>query len=123
MGQRILEYIKPLPFFAKFINDLGDIGNEAIIQVLFCLRIDYAKPIQLCKHIKHEYIPAATCIFKEGDVSNDKFYVIIKGSISIVKKVDRNVFQAENERLQRGEEPEKKPEDNKEIAPQQTSER
>jgi len=38
------------------------------------------------------------CIFKENDVSNDKFYVIIKGSVSIVKKKDNNVFQQENEK-------------------------
>jgi len=42
--------------------------------------------------LKYEYIPAGEYIFKEGDYSNEKYYVILKGSVSIIKKKDRNVF-------------------------------
>lgn len=50
--------------------------------------------------MKYEYYPAGTCIFEEGDLSNDKFYVILKGSVSIVKRIDKNVFVKENKRLE-----------------------
>jgi len=43
-----------------------------------------------------------TRIFKEGELSNDKFYVILKGTVSVVKKRDVNIFQEENERKAKG---------------------
>ena len=60
------------------------------------------KEEQLCKHIKYEALPAVTRIFKEGELSNDKFYVILKGTVSVVKKRDVNIFQEENERKAKG---------------------
>lgn len=46
--------------------------------------------------MKYESIPAGNYIFKEGDSSNDKFYIILSGRVSVVLKSDPNVFMEEN---------------------------
>jgi CRP-like cAMP-binding protein len=47
---------------------------------------------KLCKRLKYEYLVAGNYVFKEGDPSNDKYYVIIRGKVSVIVKKDRNVF-------------------------------
>lgn len=42
-----------------------------------------------------ERIPAKTYVFRQGDPSNDKFYIIMQGSISVIVKHDKNVFNQE----------------------------
>lgn len=39
----------------------------------------------MCKYMFYESFKEGEMIFKEGDPSNDKFYVIINGSVSIFK--------------------------------------
>ena len=46
--------------------------------------------------MKYEYVPAGKYVFKEGDASNDKFYIILSGKISVILKSDANVFMNEN---------------------------
>lgn len=49
--------------------------------------------------MKYEYLPAGNIVFREGDPSNDKFYVILKGNVTVVKRHDGNVFVEQNRRL------------------------
>ena len=42
--------------------------------------------------MKYEYIPAGTYVFKEGDLSNDKYYVLLRGTVSVIRRKDHNVF-------------------------------
>jgi len=44
-------------------------------------------------------LPAGRIVFKEGDLSNDKFYVILKGNVTVVKRHDGNVFVEQNRKL------------------------
>lgn len=43
----------------------------------------------------YEKVGPGEWIMEEGDVSNDKFYIILSGSVSIVLK-NRNVYADEN---------------------------
>lgn len=47
--------------------------------------------------MKYETLPAGHYVFKEGDPSNDKFYIILSGRVSVVLKSDSNVFMSENQ--------------------------
>jgi CRP-like cAMP-binding protein len=42
-----------------------------------------------------EKVPARNYVFRQGDPSNDKFYIIMQGSISVIVKHDKNVFNQE----------------------------
>lgn len=44
-------------------------------------------------------MPAGSIVFREGDPSNDKFYVLLKGTVTVVKRKDFNVFVAQNRKL------------------------
>lgn len=46
--------------------------------------------------MKYETIGAGQYVFKEGDSSNDKFYIILTGRASVILKSDPNVFVGEN---------------------------
>ena len=46
--------------------------------------------------MKYERISAGQYIFQEGDLSNDKLYIILSGTVSIIFQKDRNVFIKEN---------------------------
>jgi len=51
--------------------------------------MDHSSLMSLCKGFQYEKYPIGTCIFKKGELSNNKFYVILSGKIAIVvpKKV------------------------------------
>ena len=51
---------------------------------------------KICKFAKYEHYEKSNFIFREGDKSNDKFYVIIKGTVSILLSNDSNIFIQEN---------------------------
>lgn len=46
--------------------------------------------------MKYESIAAGDYVFREGDPSNDKLYIILSGTVSLILKNDRNVFVQEN---------------------------
>lgn len=46
--------------------------------------------------MKYETISAGEYVFKEGDLSNDKLYIILSGKVHILFSNDRNVFFKEN---------------------------
>lgn len=50
----------------------------------------------MCRAMRYESVSAGQYIFKEGDPSNDKFYIILSGVVSVVLKSDSNVFMEEN---------------------------
>ena len=43
----------------------------------------------------YEKIPAATWIMREGDISNDKFYIVLTGSVSVIRN-NKNIYTEEN---------------------------
>lgn len=47
---------------------------------------------KLCKGMTIETYKLGEPIIKQNDASNNKFYIIAKGSVSIVKSSDTNVF-------------------------------
>jgi CRP-like cAMP-binding protein len=44
----------------------------------------------------YEKFPEQTAVFLEGDKSNDKFYVILRGSVSVLLAKRKNIFKQEN---------------------------
>ena len=78
----IYNYIKKFPFFQKFQEDnLQNSVDEAIFHV--------------CRYCEYEKHPKNTIIFREGDRSNEKFYIIISGQVHIFL-MDKSVFIQEN---------------------------
>ena len=53
---------------------------------------------KICKSVTYEKISKGNYVFREGDPSNNKFYVILSGVISIIFKNNTNVFIEENKR-------------------------
>lgn len=49
----------------------------------------------MCKHMFYEKIPAGTWIMRQGDISNDKFYIVLSGSVSIILN-NKNIYTEEN---------------------------
>ena len=52
--------------------------------------------LQLCKQMKYENVQAGNYIFQEGDLSNNKLYIVLSGRVNIIFQKDRNVFFEEN---------------------------
>ena len=78
----IYNYIKKFPFFQKFHEEnLQNSVDEAIFHV--------------CRYCEYEKHPKNTVIFREGDRSNEKFYIIISGQVHIFL-LDKSVFIQEN---------------------------
>lgn len=46
--------------------------------------MDFDTILSLCKKFEYECIPCGKFVFNKGDASNNKFYVIISGQVSIV---------------------------------------
>ena len=46
--------------------------------------------------MSYEFVPAGQFVFCEGDLSNDKFYIVLSGTVSVILKSDPNVFMKEN---------------------------
>mgnify|MGYP000847616682 CR=1 FL=1 len=59
--------------------------------------------------MKYEQVPAGQFIFKEGDLANDKLYIILSGKAHIIFENDRNVFFQENVNNEEKEEPKQEP--------------
>lgn len=78
----IYNYMKHLTFFNKFREQsLKNSVEEAILHI--CRNCEYEKHERNC------------IIFKEGDRSNEKFYIVISGTVHIYLK-ERSVFVQEN---------------------------
>ncbi|EAR89570.2 zinc finger, C2H2 type family protein (macronuclear) [Tetrahymena thermophila SB210] len=76
----------------KFIFD--NIVNFGFIQKFFGENIeDENMAVQLCRQMGCEEFKKGVCIMKQGDESNDKLYVIIKGKVGIVIAKDTNIFK------------------------------
>ena len=78
----IYSYINKFPFFQKFQEqNLQHSVDEAILHI--------------CRYCEYEKHQKNTIIFKEGDPSNEKFYIIISGQVHIYLQ-DKSVFIQEN---------------------------
>ncbi|KAL4502372.1 hypothetical protein ABPG72_011959 [Tetrahymena utriculariae] len=76
----------------KFIFD--NIMNFGFIQKFFGENIeDENMAVQLCRQMGCEEFQKGVCVMKQGDESNDKLYVIIKGKVGIVIAKDTNIFK------------------------------
>jgi len=48
--------------------------------------MDLPNILDLCKNFKYERLPMGRFVFKQGDPSNNKFYVIISGEVAVIVK-------------------------------------
>ncbi|KAL4449708.1 hypothetical protein ABPG74_008081 [Tetrahymena malaccensis] len=76
---------------AKLI--LSNIQEYESIVKLFGKDTEPSAKLMLCKGMQLETYQKGQPIIKQGEPSNNKFYVIAKGSVVIVKATDTNVFQ------------------------------
>ena len=78
----IYNCITQFPFFQKFQEqNLQNSVDEAFFHV--------------CRYCDYEKHPKNSIIFKEGDRSNEKFYIVISGTVHIYLQ-DKSVFMQEN---------------------------
>ena len=61
--------LKDFLFFKRFLSS-DDLESDAAIY--------------LCKNLKYEYFPANTPIFKQGDESNGKMYLVYSGICHVI---------------------------------------
>lgn len=54
---------------------------------------DQAAILQLFNEIELEELPSETVIFQEKDPSNNKMYVVLEGTVNILKEKQKNVFE------------------------------
>ena len=57
----------------------------------------------MVKNLQFELVPAGTVIMREGEVSNEKFYVILSGECSVVKRQHANYYEKQNLEQERKE--------------------
>ena len=60
------------------------------------LKLRYSLCQQIFKAIGYAVYPKDSVLFKEGELSNGKMYVIINGVVKIAMKKNMNVFISEN---------------------------
>lgn len=78
----IYNCITQFPFFQKFQEqNLQNSVDEAFFHV--------------CRYCDYEKHPKNSIIFKEGDRSNEKFYIVVSGNVHIYLQ-DKSVFMQEN---------------------------
>jgi CRP-like cAMP-binding protein len=77
-----------MAFFRKFTEQIKDQCDDekAIFNIL--------------RDMTLEKIPEHAKIFREGDASNNKAYIVLEGTIGIWKKPIGSVFQEDFEKLQ-----------------------
>lgn len=83
----LYEHIKHFSFFQTFNerNAGNNFESEAFSQ--------------LCKNAKYEKLPPGRVIFKQGDTSDGKMYIVYSGEVAVVTK-NLDLFAKENaERL------------------------
>jgi len=51
--------------------------------------------VHLCKNMKYEKLPAGSVVFKEGDNSNGKMYIVYDGEVKVITK-NQDVFVKQN---------------------------
>jgi CRP-like cAMP-binding protein len=76
----LYEYVREFKFFQQYVN-IETMENEAVLHI--------------CKNIKYEKYKKDDVIFKEGDQSNGKVYIIFSGSIKVVVN-QMDVYEKEN---------------------------
>lgn len=55
---------------------------------------------KLCKSMKYEFKEMGSFVFKEGDPSNGKFYVILSGEVGVIVQTQvANIFEKDKERI------------------------
>ncbi|KAL4470274.1 hypothetical protein ABPG74_011885 [Tetrahymena malaccensis] len=109
-GKFIFDNIMNFGFIQKFFGENIEDENMAIQVLNFQIiqkndEIDILKDYQhfsckeqllkkqLCRQMGCEEFQKGVCIMKQGDESNDKLYVIIKGKVGIVIAKDTNIFK------------------------------
>ena len=75
-AQRIYETIKELEFFKNLFASYHPDSNLEIL-------------LDLCSTLKYEVSQASSFVFQQGDVSNNKFYVILSGQVGVISAKNR----------------------------------
>lgn len=70
--------IKDFKFCKKFFETNENLEHDAILQI--------------CKTMKYEKVDGDTILFKQGDESNGKLYIIYSGKVSVVLKQDDHIL-------------------------------
>ena len=87
LSQRILESIRGLEFFRNLFASQTNANEEAYLQV--------------CASMKHEYHEMGNFVFKEGDPSNGKFYVILSGEVGVIIQTQfQTIFDKDKEKIE-----------------------
>ncbi|EAS06336.1 cyclic nucleotide-binding domain protein (macronuclear) [Tetrahymena thermophila SB210] len=89
---------------------------ESIIK-LFGKDTEPSAKLMLCKGMQLETYQKGQPIIKQGEPSNNKFYVIAQGSVVIVKATDTNVFQVSQQQDEEKKEAQGKQKKEKEQPP------
>lgn len=83
-----MESIRELAFFKTFFAYQTPDASEEIYY-------------ELCANMKHEFVEMGNFVFREGDPSNGKFYVILSGEVGVVVYTQvTNIFEKEKEHLE-----------------------
>lgn len=69
----IYNKLQRLPYFNQFIERFFKARNRENI-------------LTFCSHLRMEHFTAGDIIFEEGDLSNDKLYIIYSGSVLLFRR-------------------------------------
>ncbi|KAL4471178.1 hypothetical protein ABPG72_019120 [Tetrahymena utriculariae] len=100
---------------AKLI--LQNIQEYESIVKLFGKDTEPSAKLMLCKGMQLETYQKGQPIIKQGEPSNNKFYVIAQGQVVIVKATDTNVFQVTQQKEEEQKETQVKQKKEKELPP------
>mgnify|MGYP002622739310 CR=1 FL=1 len=87
--QILLKYVENLKFFQQFKENNRDLHEEDAL-------------VHLVKNLGYEKFRAGEAIFKEGDYSNGKMYIIFTGEVVVIKK-QLDYYTSQNIENQEGE--------------------
>ena len=85
-NESIYDYCQRLYFFKNFVTEYVGDGNQSIVK-------------KMISEVRFEEFPKNQIIFEETQVSDDKMYVIITGSVSVHKRQKTNVFENDFEKF------------------------
>jgi hypothetical protein len=79
-NESLYDYCQRLYFFKNFVTEYVRDGNQSIVK-------------KMISEVTFEEFPKNQIIFEESQVSNDKMYVIITGTVSVHKRPKINLFE------------------------------
>ncbi|KAL4493106.1 hypothetical protein ABPG72_003191 [Tetrahymena utriculariae] len=88
-------YFSNLNFFSKLMDSFGQEHKDLVVSSIW-------------RTIRYQKFKQNEVIFKEGDISNGKMFVIISGEVCVAIKKKINVFEEENKKQQKEEQEKRK---------------